>query len=404
MQVIVEKLDDLGRGIALIDNKVTFIPNCLPKDIVDIKITKEKKNYNEGEVISLIKKSPLRIEPKCPFFSICGGCQLQNLTYEKTVEYKKEKVINLFKKNKIDINGYEVANPSPYNYRNKINLKVVNGKMGFFVNKTHSIVEIDKCILASNAINESIPLIKKFNIINGEVTIRCNQNDELLISILSNDLLDIDITNLQEQIKLVGIVINNKTYYGKNYLFEKFNNLLFKISYDSFFQVNPYVASKLFKIIEDNINEADKVLDLYCGVGTLSLCAAKKALNVLGIEVVENALFNALFNAKINGFENVKFILNDVTEVISKISWDFNKVIVDPPRSGLSKKTIDVLLKIKPDVIIYVSCDPQTLVRDYKLLSTTYKIDKACVLDMFSYTYHVESVLVLRKTQKRDEL
>ena len=396
MQVKVEKLDDLGRGIAFIDNKVTFIPSGIPGDIINVKITKEKKNYNEGEVIEFIKTSPLRVEAKCPYFSICGGCQLQSLPYEKTIEYKKEKVTNLFKKNKIDINIDTVVNTHPYNYRNKINLKVVDGKMGFYVNKTHNVVEIDECLLASDAINKSIHLIKN-NIKNGEVTIRCNQNKEVLISIISDDLLDIDINHLKEKIKLVGVVVNDKTYYGENFLFERMNNLLFKVSNDAFFQVNPYVATKLFQIIEDNVSKSDKVLDLYCGVGTLSLCAAKKGASVLGVEVVENAVLNALFNAKINDLENVNFVLNDVDEVISKISMDFNKVIVDPPRSGLTKNVIDVLLKIRPDEIIYVSCDPQTLVRDYKLLSEVYKIRKAYILDMFSYTYHVESILILTR-------
>ena len=393
----IERFDDLGRGIGYINNKVTFIDKVVPEDIVEVELTKEKKKYNEAKLIKIIKQSPLRIDAKCPYFSKCGGCQFQNITYENTIKYKKEKIVNIFSKHKISIFPEVITNISSYNYRNKITLKVNNYKIGFYINKTHNLVEINKCLLANPAINASIPLIKRFNICNGEVTIRCNQNAEILIVINSQDNLNIDITYLKSKIKLVGIVVNNKTYYGENSLFERMNNLLFKISYDSFFQVNPFIASQLFQIIGDNIDSSDKVLDLYCGVGTLSLMAAKKAQKVLGIEVVPNAIINALFNARINDLNNTQFVINDASTAISKIKPDFNKIIVDPPRSGLTKNIIDVLLKIKPDAIIYVSCDPQTLVRDFTLLSSIYEIKKSYILDMFSYTYHIETILILTK-------
>lgn len=397
MKIDIEKLDDFGRGIGYIDGKITFVPNTVPGDIVNINIIKEHKKYNEATIDNFIKYSEDRVKPPCPYFTKCGGCTLQNLSYENTINYKLNKVKNIFNKNRIDINPEIISNPNPYNYRNKISLKVVDTKIGFYLNNTHNIIEIDECLIANPAINECINYIKNFNIINGNVIIRCNQNAEILIIIESQDNLTIDIELLKKKIKLVGIIINNKTFYGKNYLFERINNILFKVSYDSFFQVNPSVASKLFQIVKDNISLNDKVLDLYCGVGTLSLNAASKALSVTGIEIVPNAILNAMFNASLNDLSNVHFVLNDVSDAITKIKLDFNKVIVDPPRAGLTKETIDILLKINPTSIIYVSCDPQTLVRDYKLLSDTYEIEKSYILDMFSYTYHVETVLILKK-------
>ena len=397
MKIDIEKLDDLGRGIGYIDGKITFVPNTVPGDIVNINIIKEHKKYNEATIDNFIKYSEDRVKPPCPYFTKCGGCTLQNLSYENTINYKLNKIKNIFTKNRIDITPKIISNPNPYNYRNKISLKVVDTKIGFYLNNTHNIIEIDECLIANPAINECINYIKNFNIINGNVIIRCNQNAEILIIIESQDNLTIDIELLKKKIKLVGIIINNKTFYGKNYLFERINNTLFKISYDSFFQVNPYIASELFQLISDNIKQYDKVLDLYCGVGTLSLNAASKALSVTGIEIVPNAILNALFNASLNDLSNVHFVLNDVSDAIAKIKLDFNKVIVDPPRAGLTKETIDILLKINPTSIIYVSCDPQTLVRDYKLLSDTYEIEKSYILDMFSYTYHVETVLILKK-------
>lgn len=396
MKVVIDRFDDLGRGIAYVGDKITFIPNTIPGDTVDITITKETKKYNIAKVDKYLKLSSRRVKPKCPYFDICGGCTLQSISYEDTINYKYNKVKNLFKKSDIEINPEIIRNPSPYNYRNKISLKVVDKRTGFYEESTHNIVEINECIIASPAINKTISLISEFNIINGNITIRCNKNNEILIILESSDKLNIDINYLKTQIKLVGIVINNETFYGDNFLIENINDYFYKISYDSFFQVNPYVASILFNEVSKRINEEDTVLDLYCGVGTLSLNASC-AKEVVGVEIVENAILNAIFNAHINKIDNVKFILNDSTKAVSKLNKKFTKVIVDPPRSGLTKTIIDNILSINPEEIIYVSCDPATLVRDVLLFIDKYNIKKAIIFDMFSYTYHVETMIVLKR-------
>lgn len=396
MKVVIDRFDDLGRGIAYVGEKITFIPNTIPGDTVDITITKETKKYNIAKVDKYLKLSSRRVKPKCPYFDICGGCTLQSISYEDTINYKYNKVKNLFKKSDIEINPEIIRNPSPYNYRNKISLKVVDKRTGFYEESTHNIVEINECIIASPAINKTISLISEFNIINGNITIRSNKNNEILIILESSDKLNIDINYLKTQIKLAGIVINNETFYGDNFLIENINDYFYKISYDSFFQVNPYVASILFNEVSKRINEEDTVLDLYCGVGTLSLNAAC-AKEVVGVEIVENAILNAIFNAHINKIDNVKFILNDSTKVVSKLNKKFTKVIVDPPRSGLTKTIIDNILSINPEEIIYVSCDPATLVRDILLFIDKYNIKKAIIFDMFSYTYHVETMIVLKR-------
>ena len=395
MQVLIDKFDDFGQGITFVDDVITFVPNTIPGDIVDIKIVKKKKKYNVGSVINYIKLSKDRIDYKCPFFNKCGGCVLQSISYDATINFKLNKVINLFNKYNLDIKPEIVKNPSDYNYRNKIKLMVIDGKIGYFETNSHTLVEINECVIASKAINKVIPLLKNFNIINGNIVIRCNLNDEILIIIESNDKLNIDIDILKEKIKLVGIVVNNKTIYGDNFLIECINDIYYKISYDSFFQINPYVASKLFNIVKENIDKTDIVLDLYCGVGTLSLNAALNANEVIGVEIVPNAVLNAIYNAKINKINNTKFILNDAQDAVGKINKKFDKIIIDPPRSGLTKKTIDTILTIMPKKIIYVSCDPNTLIRDILLLKDKYSIEKSYILDMFSYSYHVECICIL---------
>lgn len=397
MQVKIEKYDDLGRGIAYLNGKVLFVPKTVPGDIVEIAVINDKKNFSECQVLKYIEYSPERINSSCPYFDSCGGCDFLNVKYENSLNYKVNKVKEIFNKNGISINPKVVFSSQNLFYRNKITLKVQNGKLGYFKNNSHDLVEIDKCIIASNAINSMIPYIKRFNILNGNVTIRSNQNEEILLVIESYDNLNININEIKKNIKLVGIVINNRLFYGVDFLNENINDLNYRISYDSFFQINPRVAQILFNTIDENIDVNDNVLDIYCGVGTLSLSAAKKAKQVVGIEIVKNAILNAKFNAKINNIQNTEFILGDASNFKFSKYNNFNKVIVDPPRSGLTNSVISTILKINPEEIIYVSCDPQTLVRDIKILSANYVIKDSFVLDMFCYSYHVETIVILNK-------
>ncbi|MEG1010122.1 MAG: class I SAM-dependent RNA methyltransferase, partial [Clostridia bacterium] len=390
MEVLIEKLDHNGRGIGYISKKIIFVPKTVVGDLVDVEVTLEKKNYSVGKALKIIKKSSKRINVVCPYFDICGGCDLLNISYEDTLKYKVDKVKGILKK--VNVEPTVIKNENEFYYRNKIELKVIDGKIGFYEEKTHNVVEINECLIASKAINECISKLKLLNIINGSVTLRSNYNNELLIVIESNDELKFDINEFLKGLKVVGIVKNNETIYGENFLYEMINNYIFKISYNSFFQVNSSMASNLFKIISDSFTPESTVLDLYCGVGSLSIVEAKKAFEVIGIEIVPNAVINAIENARINKCNNVSFLLNDVENAIGKISKKIDVVVVDPPRKGLDTTTLNTLLKEKPSKIIYVSCDPLTLGRDLDKLLDIYNIEKYYILDMFSYTYHVECV------------
>lgn len=392
VKVKIERLNDQLEGIGYVDGKIIFIPKTSVGDEVDVDITFESKSFLRGKVISNFKNVD------CPYFYNCGGCDLRFMPYDKTIELKKSNLEYLLNKNKIefkDINIYK--NELIKNYRNKISLKVVDGKIGFYEDKSNLITKIDSCLIAKEEINKFINVINSFKINNGFITIRCNYNDELLIIIETKDNIDFDFSSLKETFKIAGVILNNKVVLNDNFFFDKINNYLFKVSYDSFFQVNNYCAGKIFDIITDNINSSDKVLDLYSGVGTLSICAAKKALSVTGVEVVKNAVLNALVNKDINKTNNVEFILGDVPKVITKINQEFNTFIFDPPRAGLDKFTIDFTLDKKPEKIIYVSCNPITLVRDLSLLKELYKVNSVNLIDMFSYTHHYETVVVLEK-------
>ena len=399
MEIKIERLDDLGRGIGYVDGIITFVPSTIPGDIVDAKITKQHKKYKEAEVVRYLKFSEQRIPAPCPFFADCGGCTLQPLTYEDTIKYKVVKVKNLFLKKGVSIDPQVIINPKPYNYRNKISLKVINGKIGFYQVMSNNLVNITECLISDKALNKCLKLLSSFNIKNGNIVIRCNQKGEILIIITSKDQLNIASDFFKKYLNLRGIIINNKLVYGADYFMEEINGIQYKVSYDAFFQVNPYVASQLFAVVKNNINPGDKVVDLYSGVGTLSLNAALVAERVFGIEIVENAVKDAQYNALINDISNVTFLLGDASK-LPNLNINFNKLIVDPPRSGLSKELVETILDVKPKNIIYVSCDPATLVRDYKLLEEAYAIKKSYVLDMFSYTYHVETILILERYVK----
>ena len=391
MKVEIVKLDDFGRGICFVNNKVTFVPNTIPGDIVNIKIVKENKKYNEAILIDLVKSSSKRIDVLCPYFGICGGCSLQTLPYDLGISYKKDKVINYFKKMGLIINPSLITNDTPYNYRNKITLKVVNGVVGYYKLNSHSVVEVNKCLLAEECINDVISIVCGMGIINGEVIIRSNYKSEILIIINSKD--KINTTNISSNIK--GIVLNDEVIYGNDYFYEEINNTKYKVSYKAFFQVNRSVASKMFKLVEDFTNNDDCVLDLYSGVGTLGLSASKKAKNVLGVEINKDAVKDANENTVINKLNNAKFIYSDASN-IKNIDVAFNKLIVDPPRAGLSREVIDFIKFKLPDEIMYISCDYHTQARDLKLLDS-YEIIDSYICDLFSYTYHVECICFLRK-------
>lgn len=203
--------------------------------------------------------------------------------------------------------------------------------------------------------------------------------------------------SLFTNLKVVGVILNDQTIYGENFFYERIKNCLFKVSYDAFFQVNPFITKKLFELIENNVKKATNVLDLYAGVGTLGIVASKNAEHVYSIEIVKNAVLDNMLNRKLNKRANIEVFLGDAGKVLEKIKVNFDTIIIDPPRSGLSASALKIIMSLDAEQVLYISCDPQTLARDLKKLTKKYDIQKLYALDMFSYTYHVESVVVLQQ-------
>ena len=392
----IEKLDNKGRGICFVDNKITFVENALVGEDVDIEIIKSTKKYNEAKVIKYNKKSNDRECIKCKYYGMCGGCDLLHMDEAKELEFKLQKVSDILKKfGGIDFDIKEIICPNTYNYRNKATFQV-NKKLGYFKKKTNDLIEIDNCLLVDNRINEIIKEIKKLDLINIEqIIIRTSQN-EIMIIIKCNGKIDDRFSDLSVD----SIVLNKNGSYkiikGSGYIIEELGNYKFIVQPDSFFQVNSIASKMLYdKVLEfADLKGNEKVLDLYCGTGTIGSYISKYADSVIGVEVNKYAIEDAIKNKKLNHIRNIDFICSDASNVDLT---GFDLVIVDPPRSGLDNKTINYLNTILPEKLIYVSCDPVTLARDLKDLSIKYDVLDISLVNMFPRTEHVETIVKLKK-------
>lgn len=396
MSYTVEKLDDFGRGIINVDNKICFVKNALPTEEININITKEKKKYLEANVENYLKESHNRIAAKCKYYGICGGCQLEHMKIEDENQYKKRKVEDILEKfasKKIKI--AKINYVREYNYRNKITLHVQEGKLCLLKEDSNDYVEIDKCLLADEKINVVISKLKMLVVSEkGIETIMIrigNYTNQIMIDISGQ------VNNENVFLPLAdSVIINNKSI-KNNEITSTILDYKYYVSNKSFFQVNKEVVemlySKIISVVKDK--KAKKVLDLYCGVGTISLSISKYVNSVIGVEVVEDAIKNANQNKELNKIKNVEFICGKAEDIITRQKFDCDTIIVDPPRKGIDKRAIDVLNNSSAKNIIYVSCDPITLARDINRLNN-YEVMEVELFNMFPRTYHVECVVVLK--------
>ena len=395
----VERLDHYGRGIIKVNGKIGFIKNSLEDEEIEYEIIKENKKYFEGKTKEINNQNKDRITPICPYYNNCGGCHLMHMNEDLQRKFKTEKInniINKFLDNKVRIN--DVVKGNNLNYRNKVVLHVENDRLGFYKDKTNELIDIDNCLLLNTKLNEIISSLKDY--IKEEPSIN---KFTIKLGNITNEVMIIVDGNVNKYYKLLEIsdvlVINDEIITDKKYINSYIGNKKYVISKNSFFQVNYLVATLIYDKVRNYIKELNSknVLDLYCGAGTIGIYIADLVDSVLGIEVVSDAINDAEVNKEINNVKNIDFILGKVENLVDKISNKFDTVILDPPRSGLDKKVIETLLKVKTKNIIYVSCDPITLARDLKLLEDDYNIIEITPYDMFCNTYHVECVSVLHR-------
>ena len=404
--VTIDTLDHQGRGIAHIDHFVIFVFNALIGEQVEIEITKIKKKIVEAKVIKILKASPERIESICPYFKECGGCDLLHMSYQNQLLYKENKVKEIMKKFARIDNVVEsiVPNDNVYGYRNKVTFQVKE-KVGFYGKRSHKIIEIDKCFLIPDIMNEYLSILKSamdFSCVN-QIMMRHSEYEQKMMIVLD---VTKEFSNSQVPLKYlsnVSVLIkrenNYEVLFGDDFLLEKVGDYIFKISPESFFQVNTKQMEKLYQLVLEHsgLTGNEKVLDLYCGTGTIGIFLSKKAKEVLGIEMNESAIKDAFWNRKQNNIHNINFMCGDAGSILKQISLQPDLVVVDPPRAGLDELAISQMRKIHALKVIYVSCDPVTLARDIRMLEPDYEVTTIIPVDMFSNTYHVECVCVLNR-------
>ena len=431
-----------GEGIAKINDFTIFIPGAIKGEKVKVILVKVLSSHAFGKIVEIINTSNSRKEVDCTTYKRCGGCNLRHINYADTLNIKREIVQNLVNKTlKNEVNVKEtIGMDKPFNYRNKAQYPVGKDKenkpvMGVFANRTHEIIPINKCYIQNEQTEEiakyAFELWNKNNLsIYDEKTrkgllrhivtkIGIKTNEIMLILVINGDKFKDEegfvrnIINRYPNVKTIVKNINTKNtnvilgdknvkIYGDGYIKDRLGEYTFKISPLSFYQVNPIQAEKLYNIGVQaaKINKNDVVFDLYCGLGTISIFMAKYAKEVYGIEIVDEAVKMAEENASLNKVENTKFISGDVEIVLDELinikHIIPDVIMIDPPRKGLDNKSIENIMKIRPNRFVYISCNPATLVRDLAKFENMYDVQEIQPVDMFPWTSHVESVCVLK--------
>ena len=442
--VKIEKTEFPSIGIGKEGDRKIYVKNSFPGQVIKGKVKRKKADYAEVKMLEVEEKADYEVEAKCSVFGLCGGCSSQNLTYEKQLELLGQEVKELFNKANVTTGEYEGVTGSKFQweYRNKMEFTFGDMEKGgeltlgmHMKNKSFGIINVDKCQIVDEDFRKIISLtieyfrkqnlpyykvMKREGYLRHLVIRKAKNTGEILVNLVTTTQIDFDLTEYKEIIKnaeyqgkMVSILhTENNSFsdavipekvnllYGKNHIQEELLGLKFKISPFSFFQTNTKGAEGLYSIVKEYMGESDNkiVFDLYCGTGTIGQIVAQKAKKVVGIELIEEAVEAAKENAKLNGLNNCEFLAGDVAEIIKTIKDKPDIIILDPPRSGVHPKALEYVIKFNAKEIIYVSCNPKTLVNDLKVLSNEgYKIVKTRVKDMFPNTPHAETVVKLIK-------
>ncbi len=391
MIVKIDKLSHDFRGIGKIDNKIVFVDRALPCEVVDISVTYEKKKFYNGIINSVIKSNSSRVDCICPYYGICGGCSTSHIRFDKALEFKRDIVIDIMKRYaNLDISSSIISDYNEYGYRNKISFRVFNGRLALNKEGSSDLINVDRCYLVNDSISRVMDILNGISLFGlDEVVIRGNK--DIMVILYGDIASDIIIDRLRDSVS--SIVLNDKVIYGNDYILFDIGYFKYAVYPKSFFQVNTGMISKLYDKVLEYAGTGDSLLDLYCGSGTIGIYLSGNFNRVRGVEINYDAIVGANLNKKINGIDNIVFECMSTSDI-----GDINEevVVVDPPRSGLDKKTLNALFSSGAKRIVYVSCNPITLARDINLLKDRYFLDDITLFDMFPNTKHVESVSVLQ--------
>lgn len=440
--VKIEDMNESGEGVGKIEGYTLFVKDGIIGDILEVKVTKAKKNYGFARLMRVVEESPFRVPAVCKVARQCGGCQIQELAYQEQLRFKERKVRNNLERIG-KFQGIEVepviGMEEPFRYRNKAQFPVglnKNGEIvaGFYAGRTHAIIENDDCMLGKEINFQILDIVKGFMKEFGvepydeenhkgvvrHVLIRTGERTgEIMVCLVINgEKLPKSQVLVDRLCKVPGVVsiclnVNRErsnvilgdrvlNLYGDGYLYDFIGEVKYRISPLSFFQVNPLQTEKLYgKVLEfAGLTGEETVWDLYCGIGTISLFLAQRAKKVYGVEIVEAAIEDARVNARMNGMENVEFFVGKAEEVLPEM-YERDKVyaeviVVDPPRKGCDEKALETIVRMAPERVVYVSCDSATLARDLRYLADRgFRVVRVQPVDMFGMTGHVETVVLL---------
>ena len=435
---VIDGYSSEGLGIARVNGAVVFVPHAVRGEEIDLRITKVMKTSCAGEIVKIHNPSPERMEPECPYAGKCGGCAYRHLTYPEELWAKRQRVQDaLTRIGGLELTVEEILGAkNPEHYRNKSQYPVgADGSIGFFQARTHKVVPIRRCLIQTEAADRTAQAVgewmRRYKIsaydettgkgLVRHVCVRVNRKGESLCCVVVNGNKVPREPELAAYVTAavphtVGVLLNSNTHrgnvvlgdkyrtlFGRNYLMDTLCGLEFKLSMPSFYQVNRDQAEVLYgKALEfAGLTGNETVLDLYCGIGTITLCLAKAAKRVIGAEIVPPAIRDAKENALRNHIENAEFFCGDAADIAAKLESDGLRpdvVTVDPPRKGLAPEVIASVAAMGPEKVVYVSCDPATLGRDVKIFREFgYEAKRAAAVDMFPGTAHVETVVLLSK-------
>lgn len=440
----IEKTEFPSVGISEFEGKKLYIKGAFPGQTVKGTVKKKRDTYADVKLVEVLEKAPYEIEAPCPHFGVCGGCSSQNLTYEKQLELLSDEVYELFEDKDIPMGMYlgVKGSENTWEYRNKMEFTFGDLEKGgeltlgmHMKGKSFGVLTVDNCMIVDEDFRkvltvtveyfrkQNLPyyrVMKREGYLRHLVVRKASNTGELMVNLVTTTQIDFDLSEYTELLKsqtykgkLVSVLhTENNSFsdavvpekvnilYGRGYIIEELLDLKFKISPFSFFQTNSRGAESLYSIVRDFMGNGENkvVFDLYCGTGTIGQIAAHNAKKVIGLELIEEAVEAAKENAKLNGLDNCEFIAGDVAETIKQVKVKPDIIILDPPRSGVSPKALDYVIKFNAKEIIYVSCNPKTMVDNLEtLLAAGYKVEKSKVKDMFPNTPHAETVVRLIK-------
>ncbi|QCR33866.1 23S rRNA (uracil(1939)-C(5))-methyltransferase RlmD [Lysinibacillus sp. SGAir0095] len=435
--VYIEDLTHDGNGVAKVDGYPLFIQGALPEEKVEVHVLKTLKNYGFAKIVDIIKESPDRVKAPCIYFGKCGGCQLQHLSYEGQLKWKENMVRNVMKRlGKIDAPVLPVKGmQDPWNYRNKsqipFSMTETGPIAGFYKSKSHEIVDMERCLIQVSEADAMMANLKKklmeigvqpYNeashqgMLRHVVVRKGHATGKVMIVLVTNkhkfpqkdeavaliQKLVPNVTSIVQNINIekTNVIFGNETVtlWGKDFIEDTIGGVRFEISARSFYQVNPVQTEVLYKQALDyaQLTGDERVIDAYCGIGTISLFLAQKAKSVMGVEIVEQAIEDAKRNSALNGFTNTYFEAGPAEEVIPRWYADGKEadvLVVDPPRKGCDEALLTTIIEQKPNRVVYVSCNPATLARDLRVMEDGgYKTMEIQPVDMFPQTTHCEAV------------